>query len=353
MCRQHNQDLVKTATDWLQCTHSQAYKRTKCAKYDEDDEPKKNKYILSHTRVALACELGGGIRRLNASLQDPSAKSVSFNGGPCIPIGQKDRKILSLAKQQQFPNTSDPRVLQNLSSSCGPSQCPNECNAEYAPRHAAWIFLSRPKEMMWHTLLNCLIYFDICSAQTRTHACILASRYAAAGYARDKCNAHKSTMLFILIFRVHLVETGADKNAINMIFFLFLSYSFRAYSSSSSQLSSSFWFFAGCEARDIRQLFANQQFKSYKLIWMPNSNRPPFQFSHDRISCFSWSGSFFPATFILNAARRSPSGRYAIYVPRRPTRTHWCQPSTAITTVYPLILVSVPQTAPFAPVPTV
>lgn len=221
MCRQHNQDLVKTATDWLQCTHSQAYKRTKCAKYDEDDEPKKNKYILSHTRVALACELGGGIRRLNASLQDPSAKSVSFNGGPCIPIGQKDRKILSLAKQQQFPNTSDPRVLQNLLSSCGPSQCPNECNAEYAPRHAAWIFLSRPKEMMWHTLLNCLIYFDICSAQTRTHACILASRYAAAGYARDKCNAHKSTMLFILIFRVHLVETGADKNAINMIFFSF------------------------------------------------------------------------------------------------------------------------------------
>lgn len=38
----------------------------------------------------------------------------------------------------------------------------------------------------------------------------------------DKCNAHKSTMLFILIFRVHLVETGADKNAINIFpFFRF------------------------------------------------------------------------------------------------------------------------------------
>lgn len=92
-----------------------------------------------------------------------------------------------------------------------------------ARRHCSVnIFIASQRNDVTHftKLPNLFSYF----AHTATHAnCIFFCSRAhreLAGYATNAI-AHKSTMLFILIFRVHFDETGADKNAI-ISFFPFL-----------------------------------------------------------------------------------------------------------------------------------
>lgn len=58
--------------------------------------------------------------------------------------------------------------------------------AECYLRATAQIFLSRPKEMMWHTLRNCLIYFNTCTARAHMLCALCGVRERCARRGRRR-----------------------------------------------------------------------------------------------------------------------------------------------------------------------